>query len=218
MRSKTVLWVALALSACKKPQPSPEYQQALVLHSKLYVEKLDDAYLMPQMAEVEALLEKVPSHSADNLAAAELLQKIRSERTRVEAANAAREKEVAEALAPTPFVFPERNAEPTRAAEAPAPAPDAGANQPVAGMTLSEFTRRFGGCFSAGREIEVMGMGTVDSYELKNIANCRDRHPGFDALLVLAQAGKLLGTAPKSNVRIELRYPDGGLVSPDAGR
>jgi hypothetical protein len=47
-----------------------------------------------------------------------------------------------------------------------------------------------------------------DSWELKDIANCRDRYPGFDQLLVLTNGTEVAMNIAKS--LIEYRLPDGG--------
>ena len=98
-----------------------------------------------------------------------------------------------------------------RAPEPAAEASDAGSNQPSPHMPLAEFTKRFSGCFQPSDRINVIGKGMMDSWELKDIANCRDRHPGFDQLLVLTDGKEVSTNIAKSLV--EYRLPDGGLPS-----
>lgn len=211
-----LLAAALALAGCRKPQPSPEFAQANELHSRLYAAQLDDAYLDPEMSQVEELLGEVPSSSSDFAAARELAAHIESERARVEAERQARQEAIAEALRPTPFAFSDSPApSPPQAAPA-AEEPDAGAAQPLPGMTRAEFVGRFSGCFRTRDPIEVEGRGRLETWELKDIANCRDRHPGFSAQYVLVEGGQVHALVARRDVAIELRFPDGGLA--DAGR
>src|ERR687887_2751902 len=76
--------LALAAACSKKGGPSPEYAQAREEFDALYGRLLDDAYVSPEIHSVEAKLEQVPEQSDDRARAEELLQRIRSERERVE--------------------------------------------------------------------------------------------------------------------------------------
>jgi hypothetical protein len=211
LRLLTLAGLSLATAACQKPQPSPEYGQALVLHARLTAAQSDDAYLSAQMEEVEALLSQVPAQSSDRTAAIGLAAQIQSERRRVQNENETRRREVAAALIPSDVTFDRPpGLPPVPTEQAPAPVVDAGvdagvAPQPRAGMALQEFTHRFSGCFTQAASVELAGKGQCDTYELKNIANCRDRHPGFDEVLVVIFQQKIFGVAPKSSVRMELR-------------
>ncbi|HET9036818.1 MAG TPA: hypothetical protein VFN45_11455, partial [Myxococcaceae bacterium] len=80
------LVLLLVLTGCARKEASPEYTRASERFNKLYAKSLDDAYLDPGMREVEALLEKVPPDSLDAQAAAQLLARIRENRTRIEQA------------------------------------------------------------------------------------------------------------------------------------
>ncbi|MHB8876419.1 MAG: hypothetical protein ACYC8T_22220 [Myxococcaceae bacterium] len=211
------LCLALAAPGCKKPKPSPEYASAQALFGTVYGEQLDDAYVDPRMAEVEALLATVPADSLDHKSATELQAKIASERARVTADNAARQQAIADALKPVEMKFDERPSAPADAPTEAAPeVPDAGPpTQPMSGMATAEFLRLFSGCFTQGPTIELTGHGMCETYELKDITNCRDRHPGFlTALLVLGE-GKILSVVSKSQLKTKLVLPDGGLA--DAG-
>ncbi|HME92147.1 MAG TPA: hypothetical protein VKE49_12040, partial [Myxococcaceae bacterium] len=95
-----------------------------------------------------------------------------------------------------------------------APAEDAGFAHPAAGMELGEFNARFSNCFRSSDPVNVIGRGMMNSWELKDIANCRDRHPGFDAQIVLTDARQVSMVIPKSAV--ELRLPDGGAAPKEA--
>ncbi len=211
-----VLFAAALTGSCRKAQPSPQYHEALALHDRLHGEKLDDAYVDPEMEKVEELLRQVSDSSADYKAAQELLAKIASERQRVAKENEERQRAIAEALKPPPM--PDRTegqtaVQPTQPSEPPdAAEPD----QPAPGMSVQEFTRRFSRCFQSASPVEVQGQGRLEAYELKNIANCRDLHPSFVDQLLLVQEGRLTSPVPKSMVVVEWRLPDGGVV--DAGR
>jgi len=73
----------LALTGCARKEPSPEFTRASERFNKLYAKELDDAYVDPAIHEVEALLEKVPADSLDAQAAAQLLTRIRDNRSRL---------------------------------------------------------------------------------------------------------------------------------------
>ena len=223
---RIVLVAALALGAagCKKHKPSPDYAEAVALYDRLYADKLEDAYIDPGMAQVEELLARVPADSRDQQAAAELMAKIQAGRARISAENDARQKTIADALKPVDFksgsegptfVQPATPPAPEPSPDAAVAAPDAGATQPLTGMTAAEFQRRFSTCFALFKPLEVTGQGLCDAYELKDMALCRERHPGFVSALVLTNAEKVVGIAPKSAMVVEYRYPDGGLA--DAG-
>jgi len=207
----------LVLGACKKPgPPSPEYTQAVQLHGKLYGQKLEEAYLDPQMAEVEALLQKVPPGSVDAPAARQLEQRIQQGRAALESENAKRQSAIAEATKPAANPFPDRPEE-KPAEPSPAPeVPDAGVPRPLPGMPMSEFTQRFSGCFEPYQSLYVEGKGQRETYALKNIANCRDRFPGFDALVLIVDetGSKLWQFGPKSD--IQLKVIDAGTPAPPA--
>jgi hypothetical protein len=226
---RTLLIAFVAASAvgavgCKKPQPSVDYAEAESLFSTLYASKLDDAYLDPQMAKIEELLGKVPANSRDQAAAAELLRKITTERARVTAENAARKATIDEALKPMAVAFDSTPLAPVPKDEPPpdagdeTPAVDAGATQPETGMSTAEFQRKFSGCFSQGTSVELVGHGLCETYELKDISNCRDRHPGYAAMLVVVGDGKILTLAAKADAVERVRLPDGGLGSMDGGQ
>ena len=193
--------VLMVCSCAQKPQPSEQYAQAHQLFSKLYAAQLDDAFGDPAMAQVDALLRQVAEDSSDWRAAKELARRIEEGRKRLREAEAARESAAAQASAPVPY----QRMAPTAAAPAVAAAgADAGPSQPSPHMALAEFTARFSGCFQTGEKINVVGKGKFDSWELKDIANCRDRHPGFDQLYVLTDASEVFITVAKNLVHYEV--------------
>jgi len=192
----------LMVSGCtRRSQPSEQYAQAHQLFSKLYAAQLDDAYGDPAMVQVDALLRQVSQDSSDWRAAKELTHRIEEGRKRLQEAEAARKSAAAQASAPVPYqrMTPEPPGQSAAAAAA-----DAGASQPGPHMALAEFTARFSGCFQQGEKINVVGKGMFDTWELKDIANCRDRHPGFDQLYVLTGASEVFMTVAKNLVHYEV--------------
>ena len=194
MKTRACLALLLALSwgGCRKAAPSPEYASAAELYSSLYRQAQDDAYQDPRMAEVQALLAQVSPESRDAPAAAELLAKINEGRARVDAEAFARRQAIAEALKPTAFEHTPDPAPGPSAGAGAAPL-DAGFPQPTAGMGLGEFTARFGECFRAGPQVLLAGKGPVDSFELRDLKVCRDRHPNYGGKRVAVESGKVLG-------------------------
>ena len=192
----------LMVSGCtRRSQPSEQYAQAHQLFSKLYAAQLDDAYGDPAMVQVDALLRQVSQDSSDWRAAKELTHRIEEGRKRLQEADAARKSAAAQASAPVPY---QRMTPETPAQSGAAAAADAGASQPGPHMALAEFTARFSGCFQQGEKINVVGKGMFDTWELKDIANCRDRHPGFDQLYVLTGASEVFMTVAKNLVHYEV--------------
>ncbi len=217
----TVL-ITLAPAACRKQSaaPSPEYDQAHQRFSKLYSQKLDDAFLDPQMDEIQALLQQVPADSLDAQSAKELDQRIRDGRARMEKA----QKEQADAIASAHKVdtFPSTPAAP-EPEEAPKPAEepkDAGAKDqgPVVGSPASELPAGYLGCFHSSKPITVTGRGLRDAWEMSDATKCSQAYPGFVAQVILVEDGKVLAVLPKSSVQVT--YPDGGAPrgSPDGGK
>jgi hypothetical protein len=215
--------LAVAVGGCKKqPQASPAFAQAIELHAKLYGKWLDEAYTLPEMDEVEALLLQVPAESLEKVAADELLARIRKERARLRDETAARDQAVADAVARSQEASPSAAAPASTPPQVEAPPtpvdiPDAGPSQPVQGMPEAEFTQRFSRCFRSVDPIEVFGKGRADAYELRDIANCRELHPGLSASVVLIYDRKILQISAKKSVFQVTGLPDGG-VAADAGR
>jgi|GEM_PF-978512 len=194
------------LSGChKKRAPSEQFAQAHAQFTRLYAAKLDDSFGDPQMAIIEQLLQQVPEDSADFSGAQEVLGRIREGRLALEASNQARQTAEKQALAGGSYQrmdYRPSSGPPSAQTE------DGGVAHPTAGMPLGEFNVRFANCFQSSDPINVIGQGMMNSWELKDIANCRDRHPGFDAQIVITDARQVAMVMPKSAV--EWRLPDGG--------
>ena len=212
----------LALTGCARKEPSPEYTRASERFNKLYAKELDDAYVDPGIHEVEALLEKVPADSLDAQAAAQLLARIRENRSRIEQATTDREKALAEARTPPSYSGQSVISLPAppqpQGRPALPPAPDAGPPAaPTAGMAMRDFNRLFGDCFEAAGPVEVNGRGPRDSYALLDSDRCRRAMPALANSIVLADSQTVMGVVPKSALQRTL--PDGGAppAPPDAG-
>jgi hypothetical protein len=216
------LVLLLVLTGCARKEPSPEYTRASERFNKLYAKALDDAYLDPGMREVEALLEKVPLDSLDAQAAAQMLARIRENRTRLEQVTNDREKALAAARVPPTFsgasASPPPPPPPGPARTTPPPTPDAGPPvAPTAGMAMRDFNRLFGDCFEPAGPVEVNGRGPRDSYSMVDSDRCRRSMPALANSIVLADSQSVMGVVPKSALQ---RVPvDGGTppAAPDAG-
>jgi hypothetical protein len=197
------LSAVVALAACsKKGGPSPEYAQAREEFNTLYGRLLEDAYVSPEIRPIEAMLEHVPKQSEDHAPAQELLQRIRSSRERIQAEMAEREATVRGEMRAGNQDFQFARAE-EDAGTPRAEATDAGAiEQPIAGMAVSELRGRFGMCFEPGMELEVSGRGNRPTFALRNMAVCRQRHPGFERRLVVAEGDRILFIADQKDVEI----------------
>jgi len=209
----------LVLTGCARKEPSPEFTRASERFNKLYAKELDDAYVDPAIHEVEALLEKVPADSLDAQAAAQLLTRIRDNRSRIEQAAKDRDKALADARTAPTFSGPSVSPPPAPPQTRPPPAPDAGPlSAPTAGMPMREFNRLFGDCFEQAGPVEVNGRGPRDSYTMVDSDRCRRAMPGLANSIVLADSETVMGLVPKSALRRTL--PDGGApppAPPDAG-
>ncbi|HZA50627.1 MAG TPA: hypothetical protein VE549_07790 [Myxococcaceae bacterium] len=200
MRAAWVMCAIAFLAACaRKGPPSPEYAEARAEFNALYGRLLEDAYLSPEMRAIEEKLERVPQTSEDHPRAEELLLRIRSGRERLEGQIAERQAAVQSDLEGTqdsPFQRGEEDA------GASASAADASGEQPAAGMSVAQFRSRFGMCFEPGEDIEVVGKGNRSTFVLRNMALCRERHPGFDRRMVVVEGERLLAIAEEKDLQI----------------
>jgi hypothetical protein len=185
---------------CRRQKlPSQEFAAADRLFVRIYGEKLDDAFLDPRMPQVEQLLSQVGEDSADYPAAQQLQSRINAGRQKAQAELNARSELLRSASAPVQMISRWTPSPPVDAG--PAQEPDAG-HEPESGMALGEFTHDFSDCFTPWKPIQLTQKGvvqnTVDSWELKDIANCRDRHPGFQERLVLTDPRKVVMVVRRS--------------------
>ncbi len=212
----SIVLIALAPAACRKElgPPSAEYEEAHKRFSKLYAQKLDAAFLDPQMDEIEALLAQVSAESMDAQSAKELQQRITEGRARAEKARQEQEDAIASARRVDTFT-PEPRApepEPTPAPEEPK---DAGPSSegPVEGSPASELVAGYLGCFQRNpKPITVMDRGPREAWEMSDRARCNLTFPAFVGQLVIVEEGKVLTVLPKSAVRITYQQTDGGTV------
>jgi hypothetical protein len=202
--------LVLALAAGCPKKPSPEYEEAADRFSEIYRKKWEDAFLDPEMAEIEAKLRQVPSDSLNAEAAAALLKRIEDGRKRMTEENAEREASVADALRPTSVPGGSGSSERTEeAASAPvADAQDGGVKEPYGGMPLAELQKQFGDCFRETTTLNIMGKGPLPTWALRDLPSCRDKYPRFPDLLLVFDDGRLYAMPSKSN--LDYRLPDGG--------
>ena len=203
----------------RKTGPSPEFERAHTAFSKLYAQKLDEAYLDSAIPSILDDLNRVPKTSVDSPDAQALLARIAEGKARMEK-EAEQRRNASMTARKVTVAFPNSTTPSDTGETLPPPVetPDASLAQPAAGMSRAEFEKRFGGCFEAGEPIEVQGRGIRDSYRLKDITNCRERHPGYDKLIVLMEGVSVMGIIPASSMFNA--YADGGRApeGPDAGR
>jgi hypothetical protein len=221
----TALLVVAAPVACRKPaKPSEAYAQAHTRFGKLYGEKGDDAFLDPELSQVEALLDQVPADSLDAKAAQELRSRIQTGKQQAEAQQKAKDDALAQARTPTqmPSGFnstpsgpaPEPSEEPS---EAPDAVPDAG-TAGVPGVGTPEAQLASSGCFQKGEPLEVKGRGRRDRWELADRAACRQQYASLQDQVLIIEDGKVLAQVPRS--AIQAIPVDGGTGGPatDGGR
>jgi hypothetical protein len=222
----TALLVAAAPVACRKPaKPSEAYAQAHTRFGKLYGEKGDDAFLDPQLAEVESLLAQVPADSLDAPAAQELRSRIQTGKQQAEARQKAKADALAQARAPTqapsgfgspssPSTAPSTSEPPD---EAPAAETDAG-TAGVPGVGTPEAQLVSSGCFQKGEPLEVKGRGRRDRWELADRPACRQQYASLQDQVLIIEDGKVLAQVPRSAIQAIPVDGGSGGPSPDGGR
>lgn len=229
MRIALALALAAAAAACQRPQPSPEYQEARAQHAALLARAPLDAYARPEMAEVLALLDRVPPGSADAEPAAALRRRILEEQRAAAEEQARRARLVEQAGAPTPDpgggAAPEGAGPPPAeagAATGPARAPSALA----AGTTLEDFQRAHGDCFeprAAARLGQRQGPPLEGvAWGLRDDEACRRANPAEVGRLVLFAGGTLrevreaadAKAVPTTRAVAGTLRPDGTVVLP----
>jgi hypothetical protein len=86
-------------------------------------------------------------------------------------------------------------------------------------MSLGEFTHKFSGCFTPWISLTLMKngvrQGEADSWEMKDIANCRDRYPRFVKKIFLTDGKIITANADKDSVETVTRDA-GAPASPPA--
>ncbi len=217
----TALLVMAAPVACRKPaQPSEAYTQAHTLFGKLYGARGDEAFLDPQMDQVEALLSQVPPDSLDAQAANDLRARIQTGKQQAQAREKARNDALADARTPEamPSGFgsapePAPSAPTEEAPEAQAEPPDAGTGGgPGIGTPVTQLASGFSGCFQKGEQIDVKGRGLRDRWELQDRAACRQQYGALQGQVLIIEEGKVLALVSKSAIQV---IPvDGGTPPP----
>jgi hypothetical protein len=210
----TVL-IVLALSACRKElgEPSADYDEARQRFSKLYGQKLDEAFIDPEMDAIEALLQRVPADSMDAQSAKELEQRIKNGRARMEKVRQEREAAMASArqgdfVPPSPSSTP-----PPEPPPAPQETKDGGppSSGPVVGSPASELVAGYLGCFQRSSPITVKDRGQREAWEMTaDRARCSQVFPSFVGQVVLIEDGKVLTVLAKSSVQVTYQTADAG--------
>jgi hypothetical protein len=213
----TVL-IVLALSACRKEPgpPSEEYEEARQRFSKIYGQKLDEAFVDPEMDAIEALLEQVHADSIDAQSAKELQQRIKEGRARMEKARQEREDAIAAAQQGNTFVPSSPPSTPAPPEPTPVPQEDKDAGPavtegPSVGSPASELVAGYLGCFQRQPQpITVRGRGQREAWEMSDRARCSQSFPAFVGQVVLIEEGKVLTVLPKSAVQVTYQQVDAG--------
>lgn len=232
------LLVCLLLSfACKKSPgpPSEAWTRAQTLHVELVGRYADDAYGLPEMDQVLALLGQVPADSIDTPQAAELQKRILDERKRLASQEAERQKALI-AAGPATWTGPAAASESGAGTTGAGPTPVAAASgKPplTVGMTLDAFRQAYGDCFESRNRLRIENPdgGVVtekgETFGLKNDPACKDQYPRLAEAVLLFADNKLLAvraaaevkmvevqlTGPPTKVEVQAEIaPDGGLV------
>jgi len=204
LRVGTLAWLTLAFAACHgRPQPSPQYKQAVALYNELYQKSLDDAYGEPQMAMVHELLQQVDPASASAADAKELQAKVESGMKEYAERDARVRAEVQAAVArPTHWDTPSAQELPARAAGQ--------AAGPTLDMTRDDFLAHFGDCFDFRGEYR-QGERSGEAYGVR-AGDCQARYKPFVASLVVLLDNRVKALVPMSDVKTV--YADAGAAPP----
>lgn len=212
-RSGLAVGLALCLGAgpfllggCRKKQlPSEDFARANQLFVRVYAAKLDEAYVDPRMIQVQEWLRDVPTDSLDFQAAQSLSERIKKGRVSYEEGRAARRAAIGKIPAP----FKDPGFSPTRIVDAGIPEEPPGPDQPAVGMSLGEFTNKFSGCFKPWTSLTLLKngvrQGEADTWEMKDIANCRDRYPRFAKKIFLTDGRIITANADQDSVETVAR-------------
>lgn len=209
------LAMLLLTAGCRKPKPSVEYLQARGQYDVLVAKEGDDAYFLPEMTAIEGLLKQVPADSLDYAAAQGLEKEIVAKRTEVQDERDRRAKELEEANKPAVFANDSRPAVPQAPTE-PVAGSDPKNAMPKVGMSVGDFERQFGGCFSPGPQITLSEtQEKVGTYVMKDITNCRERHPTMVESMVVIKDNKVLSNSSRKEMKKRTFLPDGGVLIED---
>ncbi|HYO74137.1 MAG TPA: hypothetical protein VEU33_49505 [Archangium sp.] len=224
----TALLVVAAPVACRKPaRPSEAYTQAHMRFGKLYGEKGDDAFLDPELAQVESLLDQVPEDSLDAPSAKELRARIQTGKQQAAAQKKAREDAMAKAREQGPAsggFGSDTGSSPAPGSSDSEPAEeasdggtdDANAGSGVPGVGTPEAQLASSGCFQKGEALEVKGRGRRERWELADRPACRQQYASLQDQVLIIEEGKVLAQVPRS--ALQAIPVDGGTGTPDAGR
>lgn len=219
MRRPLIVVLSLfVLAACSRPKPSADYAEAQMAYDSVTTRMGDDAFADPEMGRISGLLEKVPPNSSDAPAAAALKGKIASERARIADEAKARQADLAVLRAPLPAPPPRpdtpRPLEPPRAPSDPV----ADSEQPQVGLSIEDFARKFGACFTEGELITISNMNVrARAFSLISTEDCTRKHGGLASKWMLFDGGRLIGMVSKDSVKQVETGPDGGAPPPRPG-
>jgi hypothetical protein len=188
----------------KNGEPSEDFTQGHAAFSKLYAEKLDDAYTDSQIEEIEQKLKRVSPKSIDFTRAQALLQRIREGRSEAKK----REDERSKLLTPPPFQSSGSvRTSPSSLDEAPQGPADAGSPVPSIGMSLAEFTSRFGSCYREWESVIYGNKGSMRSWQLFETQTCIEQNAGMRGKVLIGDSSKLIDILDKTVLK---RDPDAG--------
>ncbi len=216
--SVAVLLLAVAVTACRKPQPSPDYIAASNRYTNLLAVHQDSAYARPEMAEVIAQLGRVPANSSDHAKAQALLGTIETDKQRAIADEAKRmiamtPPTTAPNFPPTPPSAPFPQAEAKGGTAEPAPA-----NELAPGSDFAKLNQKYSGCLLPSGPVTMIGQdggpSEMDGYELHASAPCRTAMPPMASSVLLVRDGKIAWVLPKSSLKTVTTFEDAGAAAP----
>lgn len=196
MQKVLVLCVAmLAVTGCPR-RSAPEFY-ALESNAGLLVDRGgDDAWLSPEMDAVVTGLQAIPPRALEADRAVALLAKITTERTRLAAERAEKDRLQQEIDArPRPTLAPFVAAPPVPTAVEPIDAGPPPEPKPTPGMPLEAFLKLFGACFKDGPPLEIPGAQKSTSQLVLDTQVCRKKFGTSEGeTSYLFAEGKFVGT------------------------
>ncbi|MBL8938401.1 MAG: hypothetical protein JNM69_27795 [Archangium sp.] len=165
--------VVLALTGCGK-KSSKEFFAAQGRYESLVAREGDDAYVSDEMKQISAALAGVPTNAVEYDRARALIAKIDTERTRVEAEQAAEAAALAAAQAPTVDSRPSELLAPPPAQPA-NPSPTEAVNAdgpPEGGLPEAAFVQKYGRCATGPIKQTIDGVGEVPTYKANGTPDC----------------------------------------------
>jgi hypothetical protein len=205
-RFRLALAAALAATAfgCHPSTLGPHSADFSAANAK-YVQLLGtdgpvDVFTDPGLAEVQALLAKVPADSVDIEAAKALQKTLESGIAEAEKAAEARKKAESAEAKPLDVVIPTGpGIEPPPSAPAAATPVATPKDGPTVGMSLADFRAKYGACFTRDSAFTDDKGHQGDVYILAT--PCSGKYPSLTEQMVLVAGDKVLSVLPKSAVQ-----------------